>query len=359
MVFSLRLAIVTYSIMLPLYSSLLAAESQETIDALRSWRRSFATLDLSYTATCRNVMEARFPQLKSISDSELHGKWGNYTRWCWADFGGYLDERCRIENGERVSRAIQGGTSKQSFVANAIDGVGSTNQWHNISYSIPSGRVGAWAGVVEPIYSLWVNARGTWIDDVIDLSQPHNDGLKIEWLDPVVYDGRKMTRCLLTWPTATDGRPSREYWFDPAHNHLPVKVFCPIKQPSFHYEVVEFAEIEPGWWFPKRGVMGDSSRSQESWNTWHVLSVVRNKPLTTADFDPPQPSEGTHISMPNGERKRHGALGVPAKEPFSPMQVNPNQTPVVAVPSQSRWGYVLVLSAVALLAIGGWLRWKR
>lgn len=330
-----------------------AATKDEAITALAAWRQKFASIELTYTSVCRPALEERFPQLKEVA--ELHGKWGRRTRWRWADLDGYLDDRMSIEDGRIESRVLQGGTSLQGFTASSKRGVDQSEIWEQIQYRIPVGKPTAWAGVISPLYALWINARGKWLDEIISTSESGSDAIPIEWLSDVESEGQRLCRFVLKWPNQNDGRAPREYWLDPQHGYLPRRVFCPTELPAFDYEVNEFSEIETGWWFPSRGHFGNKTRT-DVWDEWRVESVMINRSYTPRDFDPPAPSEGTHLRLANGDIKRH-RLRLPSDFTSPPVGTTPK--PVVPIKAEvgrsnfSRWSFLV---AIVLVSLGLWIR---
>ncbi|RLS51990.1 MAG: hypothetical protein DWH91_17715, partial [Planctomycetota bacterium] len=147
---------------------------------------------------------------------------------------------------------------------------------------------------------------------------------------------------------------------DPAHGYLPVRIESKLKGSQMSYfQVDEFREVQPGFWFPWKGSMNINGNVLSHWEVKHV---DLNTELPDSLFVPPMGDETYVINTITGKDYWHAgkppahllAAKAAAANPGSPA---PNINPLTGAPEQSaNWSLWLVLLGLILVSGGIWVR---
>ncbi len=125
----------------------------------------------------------------------------------------------------------------------------------------------------KALYGLWLDGEnGGWLGSVIERRD-------MELVGVADLDGRLYVHI------RSRGPHPRDFWLDPEHGFLPVRVEWPR---STKFVVDEFFEPEPGFFFPKRGqFLHRHDEEVLQAEDWEVTAVELNRPIPAALWQPP------------------------------------------------------------------------
>lgn len=211
--------------------------------------------------------------------------------WLWMDGGTCRHESKSRLHGKILYAAIHGSNGKQIFYASYEGTDGDTPLATNATISVadPSRRYNlVW---YTPLMVLWEPSTRTWLDE--RLRKPNRS----DWNPSVYFELRAAdgaaTRLISSNYSGEQRVTDDVIELDPEHGYLPREVtFGSSLGPSTSYRVTEFREVQPGFWFPWKGTLSDSTRGQHA---WHIESVELNQDWPAVLFEPPI-GPGTNVT---------------------------------------------------------------
>jgi|GEM_PF-6430704 len=321
----------------------------ELSDPLRRWREAFATIEVEFRYACRAQLERRFPDIELPAD--YLERWGSHGRLFWTDFGPFVHDSWKLENA-RVLRVRRKGVSRTG----AFEAVGTVEDglpfdesavvWTEL-ISGPTGAASyAPSSVIIPLHGLYFSQHGDWIDAALQRAPALSAPGRIE------VDGHECLELVFDNPLP-DGSPFYEshLCLDPGYGYLPRRVRQVAKVPGSSgemiYEVREFQEVEPGWWFPARGIYFVSIEPDDVYD-WEVTAVKRNPPVKTARLTPPTVRQNRVVASQSAGRGD--------EEPGSGQSAAGAAAPVAAEPpAPFPWMTLALILSLVALASGAWL----
>jgi hypothetical protein len=313
-----------------------AAESASLDEAIRQlahWRAQFVSLRIkarraSDPATNASTRESGVQMAHTEID------------WVWDDTGRFREEKVTWNDGQIVSRhlALADVARRYAFAFAAKDRKSPIPVSSTI-YPRTSAATGT--GFALPLYVLWDESVGTWLSDrLTSVSESE-----------IMDDGRLQ----VVLPVA--GYERYETVLDPSHGYLPTS--GQVAPNRMCFQVDEFAEVQSGFWFPRRGT---SAAREDHLQTWEISSVEINTEFPDSLFVPPLGPETYVHNTITGQQYWHGGkppahLAEAAAKAARPTAPPPNQSPLTATADQPwAWTPWLVAVGVVCLALGVWLR---
>ncbi|MDX1968391.1 MAG: hypothetical protein SFV23_14540 [Planctomycetaceae bacterium] len=311
-----------------------AADIDEAIGQLRQWRESLVSLRVrisgaAHSANNRMLREGNIANAAQQRD------------WIWDDSGRFRDESTTWNDGQIVGRDLRTADVSQVYICgfSAKNRESPTPSSVTIRENAPQ-----WTtikGFMVPIWPLWDDGTRTWLVDRLQRGTPHT----------VTDEG------LLQVTIEAGGYSDYQAWLDPKFGYLPRRGALP--SGGMRCVVEEFQEVEPGFWFPRKG---ETAGSHDNVQTWEVTSVERNIDLRDALFVPPMGPETRVINTITGQNYWHGGqppahlkeAAVQAAQTQSP-PVN-SSPPAAHADQPGNWTPWLVLCGVALVSLGVWLK---
>lgn len=262
---------------------------EEITTRLKEWESKIQTLRVHTKTVCD-------PYAKMAVTAGLTGvKRIAYNDWIWTKAGPYRHHRWVTYNGRPWMRSLDACDAVRAWRASyenghnesdptdvkfsAINPNGQSSPtplyrlWGRLSLLTSTSNV--WIG--EP--NFWIGEANVWIGEAIKRGE-------LEFVGVDEFDGRQ---CVLMRRTVglhrPDGPLQENFWLDPAHGFLPVQ----IEIPRFSkYDVKEFFEPEPGFFFPKRGqFLHRIEDVVEQAEEWEITAVELNQELPAALWVPP------------------------------------------------------------------------
>jgi len=157
------------------------------------------------------------------------------------------------------------------------------------------------AGTVErPLVFEWLDTRLT-TEEILTLALEERNGRQLVRLE---------FRAVLPQSTRNT------FWLDPEFHYLPRIV----RRGRFETITEEFFEVEPGWYFPKRGWQeSENADNSPARIEWVVESVERNVPNDPAWWEPPR-ANGTEV-LDHVARQHYWHGAEPRRSPEEQYQI--------------------------------------
>ncbi len=263
--------------------------------------------------------------------------------WVWEDTGRFRDQSTSWNSSGISTRSLRMADYKRFYV---------------LGYSAKNKKRGSptSAGIYEnniritsvkyyfnqPFQGLWDDTTRTWLGNRIQNAKEarvtKNGLLEISG-DPIGMEGYIVR-------------------LDPEHGYLPRSI---ENEGFLLYQVEEFKEVEPGFWFPQKGMMLTTTTGYHSLQKWEIKQVELNPVFPDSLFVPPLADDTRVINAITGKQYWHGGKrpknleqSANSKDQKS-LPVNPN--PLTASPEQSaNWSLWLVLLGVISITFAVWMR---
>jgi hypothetical protein len=337
---------------------------------LNRWRASFVTIHM--------VWERRDPYDVKTYAKELaaEGPLENVFHredWIWTDYGASRLDSWLIAHG-RIRHHHQwaaDGRRLEAFRGLTRDSDSPRPQHGNYLQLFPMRSAKPSSSLaVRPLDDVYFEGSVQWLGELLAAGAGRLLG----------YESKDGVRCAhvkfsFYRPEVAD-RDSLEYadhdlWLDPTADFLPRRVHQPKGKSTAgsDFVVEEFQRLDSGIAVPKRGTFYGTWEPPGQLQPWIVTRVEVNKPIDDALFRPPTPVAGTHVvdALHGGGSYIVGEKPVPAAWSEAKIaeaaKANAASGPrVTAVVPASRmvWGAgALVLTSIALLCVGIWLRVRR
>jgi hypothetical protein len=311
-----------------------ADELSDAVAALRSWQNRIVSIRVrtritSEAATDVMLREAGIRTAVGVKD------------WVWEDSGRYRYERLSYNDGRLVSRQLSLADYKRAYQLSypAEDPARETPARLLINENVRN-RKGIKNGVIEePLWILWA---GNWLGERIASvasAELDSDGL-------LAFDG------------AAIGEDECTVRLDPRHGYLPRIA----TRQALRFQVDEFFEVEPGFWFPQNGSLAISIPNGDILHRWDVSQVDLNADLPESLFVPPRGGETYIVDQLTG-RQYWQACKPPANLLAQKAATSTNSTQhsshpaaIAATPPSTRnWSLWLSALGAMFIALGIWL----
>jgi len=287
MPFSFRAILSTATIACGLSSDLHAADLEEAKRQLVEWQQSFQSIRIK----ARISSEAATNYVYEGSDATKG--WSDFD-WTWEASGRFRFDETGGNDTGHSSRNFRVANLAYHYLS-AFDGDSEFAKTVTIQRPSPPGQI-----VHDgPLWILWVSGTHSWLSDRI---------MKVT--DAVVTtDGKLQVSGEALGYAAPSEASNFDVILDPQHGYLPLSVH--YEQLDYdRYTVDEFQEVQPGFWFPKRGkifmaVMLEGQR-REFLQSWKVSEVELDPELPDSWFVPPMNDDTVVTNQFTGQKYRYG-----------------------------------------------------
>jgi hypothetical protein len=300
---------------------------------LRAWQGEFVSIRIQFRQTQTAEQNARFRE-KGIREAS------GVTDWIWEDSGRFRIDSSTVNDGRNLPKSLRLADRQRVYILNFTEQSG--NEFPAAAVIRENSLQNTATGANYAALCYWNESNRTWL----------SQGIQTVSESTVDDDG------LLVVSGALIGYPTYELHLDPAHSYLPRSGGSP--DGIDHFEVEEFREVEPGFWFPWRGyqkMWGDDMRIN-----WEVLSVELNAELPDELFKPPFGDSTFVIDAITGKQYYHGGRPpvrtAPITEPVPSPPVGTD--PALAEREETGdWSWELVIVGILLIAAGVWFQRRR
>jgi len=262
--------------------------------------------------------------------------------WVWEDTGRFRDQSTSWNSSGISTRSLRMADYKRYYVL----GYSAKNKERDspITAGINENNIRVTSSklIRQPFQGLWDDTSRTWL------------GSRIQ----NVQEARVTKEGFLEIDGASIGMEGYIVRLDPKHGYLPQSI---ENKGGFLYQVDDFQEVEPGFWFPKKGTRLSTVPGYHMLQKWEIKKVELNPVFPDSLFVPPL-ADGTRvINAITGKQYWHGGKrpknleqSANSKDQKS-LPVNPN--PLTASPEQpANWSLWLVLLGVISIAFAVWMR---
>ena len=265
--------------------------------------------------------------------------------WVWEDTGRFRDQSTSWNSSGISTRSLRMADYKRYYAL----GYSAKNKKRESPTSATihenNIRVTSVNLVQHPFHGLWDDATRTWLGERI--KNVKEARVTKEGLLEISGDPIGMERFIVR--------------LDPEHGYLPQSADLGESDNGFHYQVDEFQEVEPGFWFPKKGYFLGIAPGYHSLQKWEIKKVELNPVFPDSLFVPPLADDTRVVNAITGKRYWHGGKrpanlkqSVNSKDQKN-LPVNAN--PLTASPEQpTNWSLWLVLLGAISVAIAVWMR---
>ncbi len=301
-----------------------AADLAEAKQRLLEWEQKIFSLRV------RSQSRSEAKTNTGIAEAGLKFAGTDYD-WTWEDTGRLRDQSTGWNDSGITSRSLRMRDYDYSyqfvFQANDKELKSPTSLTVRENSILPTTQ-----NHIQPSFrGLWNDAERTWIGERIKAVQDATltkDGL-------LEIDGT---------PLGLKGQVVR---LDPEHGYLPRSI---ESKGGYLYQVDEFQEVEPGFWFPKTGTFQSTSSDYQVLRKWEIKKVELNIVFPDSLFKPPL-SDKTQIFYDFVDEKKWLEHNRPVK-----IQENagPLKTPFQPLAIWPLWLFLVGILIILLLSI-----WKR
>ncbi len=312
-----------------------AADLVEAVKELQQWESRFVTIRVQSRRELNSATNSLLRQYgidDSVSDLD----------WIWEDSGRFLHASVDRNDG-KISRSVQMANQKRYYqVKFAVE-----DPVKDIPAVVMSGEntlanTGAKL-LYPPFHFLWDEGSRTWLGSRlvhVTSSRSTDDGmLEIEGGD-VGFDAYRIQ-------------------LDPQHGYLPRQGVIPNAVKETRFFVEEFQEVQPGFWFPKRGTLVLNGDMHEKWS---VSQVELNAEYPDNMFQP-RMGDGTYVmDSISGKNYWHGGKPPETALTKAKSTADSASAPIpVSIPDNVinarrdhpvRWAFWLGLFGILAIAVG-------
>lgn len=222
--------------------------------ALAQWRERFDSIRVEYRIGSLRQLQSRLPD-EDFSDDFLKD-WGRHGRLAWNGSDRFVLDLAMVERGAvRVLRAW-GSDGEISWRATGNrgtpDGPLAATRWAEASLHQADPRRTAIGTKILALTGLFDPERAVWIDEILSDTDGWSAGKMVE------VNGHTCLELTRSLAHPIGNRPiERRIALDPARGYLPRQiretVTAAFRRTESVYQVTEFQEVEPGFWFPRPG----------------------------------------------------------------------------------------------------------
>jgi hypothetical protein len=311
-----------------------APELAEAIAKLKTWRRSFATLRVTWKWANPGQLIERMPDLHD--DEAKLASWYQVYELVWTDSQLARLTTQSFEHGRLAKWNISARNAKLQFSA---EFVGDDRFPHEL-WARPAGPGTKWHFYESQAMHKVYNYNNTWLTDLFDRYPPVSAGVE-------VIGG---SRCA---GYRVIPESSETLWLDLEHDGLVRRV--DVDPWGISWECTEYQQTKTGRWFPKRGEYRLTNKDTPYW--FEVASVTMNEPFPAREFDPPPIDANTVVidpsylltRIPPGRKNP-----MPATAPETDSPLSPIADPIVALPGSHRGLWLAVLCLSLVFVVLGW-----
>uniref|UniRef100_A0A7C4LJI8 Uncharacterized protein n=1 Tax=Schlesneria paludicola TaxID=360056 RepID=A0A7C4LJI8_9PLAN len=308
------------------------AEAQAHLD---QWQKTFVSIRIHSRRTSRaesNVATAEANHKVSVSELDF----------VWEDSGRFRDASQLWHDGRPGSYSFRSADSRYYYPC--VFAAGSASEYPAVVSILPrTSEFTSLRALNQPFWVLWDDDTRTWLGDRlrnVAAAEVTTEGL-------LEIDG--------------DAVNLKEHTvrLDPRHGYLP-KSAKHRSTGILRYHVEEFQEVQPGFWFPKRGTILTVVSKGDLWQTWEVVKVELNPELPDSLFVPSMNAETRILDSITGKKyfaggKRRPGQAAAATQRSGAPPTNPN--PLTSRPERpTNWSLWFTMAGVACLALAVWFR---
>ena len=267
-----------------------AADLAEAKQRLAEWEQKIVSIRIRSQSRSKpetNTLTAEAGLEFSGSDSD----------WAWEKTGRFRDQHTTRSSSDTGSRSLQMADHKHYYFFSLSDTDKSRESPTRVRISANNiGDPMQSHTYHRPFHGLWDDATRTWLGERIQNvteATVTNEGL-LEFDGTFIGLGNK-------GPIVD----KKKYIvrLDPKHGYLPKSI---EREGTFLYQVDEFQEVEPGFWFPKTGSFLSTMPDYHLLGRWEVKEVELNLDSPDFLFVPPLAGDTRVDNTITGKRYWYG-----------------------------------------------------
>jgi hypothetical protein len=320
-------------------ASVHAADLREAVSQLEEWQKRVICIRVLSRVTSDAATNAVIAESKAkTAVSELD--------FVWDDSGRFRDADTLWHDGVVRGRGFRSADRQHYYACGFPPAKDAADEFPTqVSIQENSIQHTSMKSTKQPFWVLWDDGTRTWLADRLR---------NVSTADTTAQG-------LLQIDGALVGMlPGYVVWLDPKHGYLPSSARYEYGTSYTQYQIDEFQEVEPGFWFPRKGTIDLVVENKRHFQSWEITKVELNPELPDSFFVPPM-NRGTYIvNAITGQQYRNypGAAHAAAASTVVPVGSLPaNSSPLTAQPERStNWSLWLTVVGVLLVALAVWLR---